>query len=72
MPEGTRPAASAGFIERLLAPRAYPHPAGKVELLETHISWVLLAGDYAYKIKKPVSVGFVEFSTPAARRFYCE
>ena len=72
MPEGTRPAASAGFIERLLAPRAYPHPAGKVELLETHISWVLLAGDYAYKIKKPVSLGFVDFSTPEARRFYCE
>jgi aminoglycoside phosphotransferase family enzyme len=72
MPEGSQPARTASFVERLLAPGAYPHPVDKVELLETHISWVLLAGDYAYKIKKPVSLGFVDFSTPGSRRFYCE
>ncbi|MDZ7751839.1 MAG: AAA family ATPase [Gammaproteobacteria bacterium] len=42
------------------------------QLVETHISWVLLSGDYAYKIKKPVDLGFLDFSTPDKRRFYCE
>ena len=50
----------------------YPHPAAPVGLIETHISWVFLAGDYAYKVKKPVSLGFLDFSTLQARRFYCE
>jgi aminoglycoside phosphotransferase family enzyme/predicted kinase len=72
MPDGSKPPGTAGFIALLLAPGAYPHPAGPVKLLETHISWVLLAGEFAYKIKKPVSLGFVDFSTLALRRFYCE
>ena len=42
-----------------------------VEVVETHISWVLLAGDYAYKIKKAVDLGFLDFSTLEKRRFYC-
>lgn len=42
-----------------------------VEIMETHISWVLLAGDYAYKIKKSVDLGFLDFSTLEKRRFYC-
>ena len=42
-----------------------------VEMVETHISWVLLAGDYAYKIKKAVDLGFLDFSTLEKRRFYC-
>lgn len=40
-------------------------------LIETHISWVLIAGPYAYKIKKPVNLGFLDFSTPERRRFCC-
>ena len=44
-------------------------PAGK---LETHISFVLLTGTYAYKIKKAVDFGFLDFTTLAARRFFCE
>lgn len=43
-----------------------------VRLLETHISWVLLAGRYAYKIKKAVNLGFLDFSTLQARHFYCK
>ncbi len=43
-----------------------------VEVVETHISWVLLAGGYAYKIKKAVNLGFLDFSTLEKRRFYCE
>lgn len=62
--------------DRLLAalrdPACYPHAAGPVELIETHISWVLLSGEYAYKIKKPLDLGFLDFSTLEKRRFYCE
>lgn len=45
---------------------------GKVELVETHISWVLVAGEYAYKFKKAVRFDFLDFSTLDARRRYCE
>lgn len=55
----------------LMRPDAYPHPVDAVRLLETHISWVLLAGDYAYKIKKPVDFGFLDFSSLAKRQHYC-
>jgi hypothetical protein len=41
-------------------------------LVETHISWVLLAGDFAYKLKKPLNLGFLDFSTLERRRFFCE
>ncbi|WP_053076736.1 bifunctional aminoglycoside phosphotransferase/ATP-binding protein [Caenimonas sp. SL110] len=44
----------------------------RAELIETHISWVLLAGETAYKIKKPVHLPFVDYSTLAARRHFCE
>jgi len=62
----------AALVARLRSPGCYPHATTGVELLETHISWVLLAGDFAYKIKKPVSLGFADFSTLAARRRFCE
>jgi len=62
--------------ERILAalrePACYPHAAGPVELIETHISWVFLAGEYAYKVKKPLNLGFLDFSTLEKRRFSCE
>ncbi len=60
------------MIEELRDPGRYPHPADHVEVLETHISWVLLAGEYAYKVKKPVNLGFLDFSTLEARHYYCE
>ncbi len=50
----------------------YPHPVRRVELMQTHISWVLLTGSYAYKIKKPVNLGFLDFTTLAARRHFCD
>lgn len=59
------------LVAALMRPAAYAHPVQSVELIETHISSVLLAGDYAYKIKKPVNLGFVDFSTLAQRRFCC-
>jgi aminoglycoside phosphotransferase family enzyme/predicted kinase len=60
------------LIAGLLRPSAYPHPVDVVQRLDTHISTVLLAGDYAYKLKKPVALGFADFSTPALRRHCCE
>ena len=68
----TAPADASVLIRGLADPRAFPHPCAGVEVVETHISWVLLAGDYAYKIKKPVALGFLDFSTLARRRFYCQ
>ena len=64
--------ASADLIEGLLNPCAYPHEVGEVQLVETHISWVFLTGDYAYKVKKPVDFGFLNFTTLAKRRHFCE
>lgn len=60
------------LIASLLKPDAYLHPTESIELLETHISWVILTGTYAYKIKKPVNLGFVDFSTLPKRKFFCE
>jgi aminoglycoside phosphotransferase family enzyme/predicted kinase len=60
------------FIEALHDPACYPHPVTTVAVVETHISWVLLTGPYAYKIKKPVALGFLDFSTLTKRRDYCE
>ncbi|BCU06093.1 AAA family ATPase [Allochromatium tepidum] len=59
------------LIEALRHPRAYPHEVDGVEHIETHISHVLLAGEYAYKFKKPLDLGFLDFSTLERRRFCC-
>ena len=59
------------LIAALHDPAAYPHPVQAVDYLETHISHVFLAGDYAYKLKKPVNFGFLDFSTPDKRRAAC-
>jgi len=60
------------LVEALHRPACYPHPVGEVRLIETHISRVLLTGEFAYKLKKPVDLGFVDFSTLALRRRDCE
>lgn len=65
--------ASQRLIERLQhAPQAFPHPAADVQCIETHISWVLLAGDHAYKFKKPIRLDFLDYSTLALRRAACD
>lgn len=60
------------LIRALLQPERYGHVVEYCRLIETHISWVILTGSYAYKIKKPVDLGFLDFSTLDKRRFYCE
>jgi aminoglycoside phosphotransferase family enzyme/predicted kinase len=67
--------ASGGFPARLaglLRPAAYPHPVARVKRVTTHLSWVLVAGERAYKIKRPVQFSFVDFSSVDQRRHYCE
>lgn len=59
------------LIQRLLQPARYPHLVECVELEATHGAWVLLAGDWAYKIKKPVRYSFMDFGTLARRRAAC-
>ena len=60
------------YIHHLLKSNSYPHNAGNPELVQTHISFILLAGDYVYKLKKPVNFGFLDFSTLEKRKFFCE
>jgi aminoglycoside phosphotransferase family enzyme/predicted kinase len=54
-------------IRGLLRPDAYTHAVDSIELKETHGAWVLLAGPYAYKLKKPVNYGFFDYSTRERR-----
>ena len=60
------------LVEALHNPQAYEHPVAAVHLIQTHTAWVLLTGKYAYKIKKPVDFGFLDFSTLEKRRHWCE
>ena len=64
--------ASETLLNTLRRPGVLPGSEGGVELIETHISWVLLAGEHAWKLKKPLDLGFLDFSTPARRREACE
>lgn len=65
-------ATAPSFLSGLQDPRVFDHPVGSFEIVETHISWVLLTGPFAYKIKKPVNLGFLDFSSLEKRKFYCE
>ncbi|MBS8242215.1 adenylyl-sulfate kinase [Marinobacter lipolyticus] len=60
------------LILTLQNPALYDHPVKDFQVLETHISQVLLTGDYAYKIKKPMDFGFLDFSTLDRRKHFCE
>lgn len=62
----------ARLIDDLSRPNAYPVPIKVIEVRQTHISAVFLAGDLVYKVKKPVKLGFLDFSTLELRRHYCD
>jgi len=59
-------------INSLLSRGKFPEQTSKRELIETHISWVILCDQFVYKIKKPVQYSFLDFSTAALRRHYCK
>lgn len=62
----------AELIKHLQNPALYNHPVEGFQVIETHISWVILTGLYAYKIKKPVNFGFLNFTQLADRKHFCE
>jgi aminoglycoside phosphotransferase family enzyme/predicted kinase len=61
----------APMVLGLLRAEAYPHPCEEIRLVETHISWVFLTGEYAYKVKKPLNLGFLDFDTLEKRKRFC-
>ena len=59
------------LIQQMLRPGFYPHwTRAPIELIQTHTAYVLLTGNYAYKVKKPVNYGFLDYSTLEARKYY--
>ena len=59
-------------VEALKKPEAYDEEPGKIELTQTHISFVFLTRNFVYKVKKAVDLGFLDFTTLEKRRFFCE
>ena len=60
------------LTQALLNPSAYPEPTKSVTLIQTHVSFLFVTDNFVYKIKKPVDLGFLNFTTLDRRRFYCE
>ncbi len=59
------------LVDALLKPETYPHHPQKVELVQTQMSFLFLTGDYVYKVKKPVDLGYLDYTTLEKRRFFC-
>jgi aminoglycoside phosphotransferase family enzyme len=57
--------------QTLLSPEAYPHKPQRIELVQTQMSFIFLAGEYVYKIKKPVNLGYLDYTTLEKRHFFC-
>src|SRR5688572_795830 len=62
----------AALLTVLARPESYPHHPARVEVVQTHISVVFLAGEVVYKLKKPVRFSFLDYSTLALRQHYCQ
>ena len=62
---------SQNLIAALQNPDLYPHEVEGFQVIETHISWVILTGPYAYKLKKPVNFGFLDFTELSGREHVC-
>lgn len=60
------------LVQALLDPKIYPDATRGVELVQTQMSFVFLAGDYVYKVKKPVNLDYLDYTTLDKRRFYCQ
>lgn len=61
------------LIEKMMRPEFYPHPVDEeIRLIQTHISYVFLTGEFAYKVKKPLNFGFLDYSTLEKRRHFCQ
>jgi hypothetical protein len=73
-PLGMTPVAeqSDELISFLESPGSYPHRPAEVRVFQTHISWVFIASPFVFKVKKPVNLGFLDFSTLDKRRYFCQ
>jgi uncharacterized protein len=63
---------SEELVASLESPASYPHSPAEVRSLQTHISWVFIASPFVFKVKKPVNLGFLDFSTLEKRRYFCQ
>ncbi|MFH1032531.1 MAG: hypothetical protein V1767_08235 [Chloroflexota bacterium] len=60
------------LVQALLNPKLYPEAPEQVELMQTQMSFIFLAGNYVYKVKKPVNLGYLDYSTLDQRRYFCQ
>ena len=60
------------LVEALLKPEAYPHIPSQIELVQTQMSFVFLTGNFVYKVKKPVNLGYLDYSSLEKRLFFCQ
>ena len=61
------------LVQQMLQPEFYPHAVNEpIGFMQTHVSYVMLTGDYVYKLKKPVNFGFLDYSTLEKRKHFCE
>jgi len=63
---------SQELIAFLESPASYPHRPAEVHAIQTHISWVFIASPFVFKVKKPVNLGFLDFSTLKKRQHFCQ
>ncbi|MBO0695347.1 MAG: AAA family ATPase [Verrucomicrobia bacterium] len=61
-----------GLVAFLKSPESYPHKPAEVRAIQTHISWVFIASPFVFKVKKPVNLGFLDFSTLEKRHYSCQ
>jgi uncharacterized protein len=69
--DATRPLGQERLVAFLQSPSSYPHSPREVRAMETHISWVFIASPFVFKVKKPVNLGFLDFSTLEKRHHFC-
>lgn len=72
MAPAQQPLTQEELLAFLCDPASYPHQPSSLELRQTHASYVLLVPPFVYKVKKPVDLGFLDFSTLERRRYFCE
>ena len=59
------------YVQALLKPGAYPEPVSKIDLMQTQMSFIFLTGEYTYKTKKPVNLGYLDYTNLEKRLFFC-
>src|SRR5947209_18670042 len=71
-PDSRKSSQSPEVIRFLESTASYPHGPPAVRSIQTHISWVFVASPFVFKVKKPVNLGFADFSTLEKRHHFCQ